>query len=224
MTDGPGLRERKKQQTRRTIAAIATRMFAERGFDQVTVAEIASPAEVSTKTVFNYFPTKEDLVLGGREEVDADLVRIVQSREVGESVLAAVRRHTLAVAERMRAVPPEQRAAFRKVLQSAPTVQARWREMLRQHEDALARLLAEETGATADDVTPGVVASVLGVLGRLAYRDMTGWPDGRRRSPAEIGEAIDRSFELLGRGLAEYGVRKGEPPVPPSRRPPRGTG
>src|SRR5262245_48773831 len=102
MSDDLGLRERKKRRTRRTIAAIATRLFAERGFEHVTVAEIASLAEVSTKTVFNYFPTKEDLVLYGREEIEASLLQAIQRRALGESVLTAARRHTLEQAKRMR--------------------------------------------------------------------------------------------------------------------------
>jgi AcrR family transcriptional regulator len=63
-----GLRERKKRAAREAIAATARRLFAERGFDVVTVAEVAAAANVSEKTVFNYFPTKEDLAFAGREQ------------------------------------------------------------------------------------------------------------------------------------------------------------
>src|SRR4051812_29484183 len=102
-----GLRERKKRETRRLLAELATYMFAEHGFDHVKVSEIAAAANVSEKTVFNYFSTKEDLILDGREEVESELLRTVVSRPPGESILAAVRRHTLAVADRMNALPAE---------------------------------------------------------------------------------------------------------------------
>jgi len=209
MNDVSGLRERKKQQTRHTIAAVAMRLFTERGFDDVTVADIARAANISTKTVFNYFPTKEDLVLHGREAIEADLLQALQSRAAGESILTAARRHTLAMAQQMREVPHEQRAAFRQIMQTAPTVGARWRELQRHHEHAIARLLVADTAAPADDVLPIVVASLLGVISRLAFYDIIGWPDERPRSAATIDKEIDRAFDLLEHGLAGYGVRKG---------------
>src|ERR671925_604506 len=84
-----GLRERKKQQTRQLIAETARRLFTERGFERVTVAEIARAADVSEQTVFNYFPTKEDLVYWRLESFEQDLLAAVRDREPGEPVLAA---------------------------------------------------------------------------------------------------------------------------------------
>ena len=80
MDDEEGLRARKKRETRRLLSEVATRLFAERGFDRVTIAEVAQAANVSEKTVFNYFATKEDLVVDGRREVDADLLRMLRER------------------------------------------------------------------------------------------------------------------------------------------------
>ena len=85
----PGLRERKKQQTRQLILDAATRLFVERGFDGVTVTEIARAAELSEMTVFNYFPTKEDLVFGRMEFFEEQLVAAVQQRPPDESAVAA---------------------------------------------------------------------------------------------------------------------------------------
>src|SRR5882724_2534205 len=127
MTDDLGLRERKKRQTRRSLSEVATRLFAERGFDSVKVSDIAAEANVSEKTVFNYFETKEDLVLEGRAEVEADLLRAVCERGLGEPILEAVRRHALSVAERMNALPAERRNAFRKIVATTPSVHARMR-------------------------------------------------------------------------------------------------
>ncbi|WP_224364647.1 TetR/AcrR family transcriptional regulator [Hyalangium versicolor] len=217
MTQELGLRERKKLEMRRTLAATAMRLFAERGFDAVTVADIAAAVDVSVKTVFNYFPTKEDLVLSNREEIEEDLLRTVRERAPGESVLAAVRWHTLETAARIRAVPPERRVAFHKVMQSSPSVQARFRELLRSREETLARLITEETQEPTDDIAPSIVAGLLGVVGRLAFCDVTGWPDGGRRSPERISEEIHRAFDLLEKGLATYGVRS--PAWEPSGQP-----
>jgi AcrR family transcriptional regulator len=207
MTVDVGLRERKKREMRRLLADIAMHLFAERGFDAVTVADIAAAANVSAKTVFNYFATKEDLVLDGREEIEAELVRAVRERAPDESILAAVRRHTFLVAERMNALPAERRALFLKVVRNSPTVHTRMRQMSLQYEDQLADILAEEATASAGDPTPRVVASLLGMLARLAF-GVPGWPDGRQRSHAEIVAGIGAAFDLFERGLSEYGVRK----------------
>src|SRR3954452_13791250 len=87
----PGLRERKKERTRRHIADTARRLFAERGFERVTVAQIAREAEVSEATVFNYFPTKEDLFYSRLEAFEAELLEAIRHREPRTSVLAAFR-------------------------------------------------------------------------------------------------------------------------------------
>src|SRR3954453_1517249 len=84
-----GLRERKKQQTRELIAETARSLFSERGFEQATVAEIARAANVSTQTVFNYFPTKEDLAYWRLESFEDELMTALRERAPGETVLAA---------------------------------------------------------------------------------------------------------------------------------------
>src|ERR1700687_2783900 len=96
MDPEPGLRERKKQKTRQLIAQTARRLFAERGFDAVPVAEVARAAEVSEATVFNYFPTKEDLVYQGMEAFEAELLASVRDRPADESIVAAFGRFVLA--------------------------------------------------------------------------------------------------------------------------------
>src|SRR3954464_10389540 len=90
-----GLRERKKQQTRELIADTARRLFSERGFERVSVAEIARTADVSEKTVFNYFPTKEDLVYWRLEEFEEQLLDSIRNRRPGESALEGFGRFML---------------------------------------------------------------------------------------------------------------------------------
>src|SRR3954464_11661253 len=95
MSQELGLRERKKQRTRQLIADTARALFAERGFDAVPVAEVARAAEVSEATVFNYFPTKEDLFFSGLEVFEQNLLSAIREREPGESVLDAFARFVL---------------------------------------------------------------------------------------------------------------------------------
>src|SRR5215510_12531407 len=87
-----GLRERKKHQTRQLIFQTAARLFAARGFDAVTVAEVARAANVSEVTVFNYFPTKEDLFFAGMQFFEERLLEAVRERPAGEPVLTAFQR------------------------------------------------------------------------------------------------------------------------------------
>src|SRR3954466_2341805 len=89
-----GRRERKKRATREAIVATAHRLFAERGFDAVTVSEIAAAADVAEKTVFNHFATKADLVFAGREQRLNVLVARIAQRPPGTSVLDVFRATT----------------------------------------------------------------------------------------------------------------------------------
>ena len=91
-----GLRERKKEQTRRLIAETARQLFSERGFEHVTIAEIAEAAEVAVQTVFNYFPTKEDLVYWRLASFEGELLAAVREREPGQSALEAFKTFLLA--------------------------------------------------------------------------------------------------------------------------------
>src|SRR5919205_4244835 len=94
-----GLRARKKRVAREAIAATARRLFAERGYDAVTVAEVAAAADVSEKTVFNHFPTKEDLAFAGREQGIAQFVAAITERAPGSSLLDVFRGLTHTVLE-----------------------------------------------------------------------------------------------------------------------------
>src|SRR6184192_4546639 len=101
MASVPGLRERKKQQTRQQIFDAASRLFEAKGFDRVSVAEIARAADVSEVTVFNYFPTKEDLFYGGMQFFEEQLIEAVRNRPSGESATRAFRRSLLSGADRL---------------------------------------------------------------------------------------------------------------------------
>src|SRR3954471_990283 len=87
-----GLRESKKQETRQLISDHATRLFIAQGFEQTTIAEIATAARVAKKTVTNYFPRKEDLALDHQDAFISSLAEAVASRRAGDSALTALRR------------------------------------------------------------------------------------------------------------------------------------
>ena len=211
-----GLRERKKTQTRQHIAQIAWRLFADHGFDQVTVAHIAREAEVAVATVFNYFPTKEALFFSSLETFEARLLEAVATRPAGEPVLAAFRRFLLAAggllaqADAGDAQALERLRTLNRVIAASPTLQARERHALAATADALAALLAAETNAQPHDPHPQVAANaLLGVQRALvAYT--------RRRvlaDPAPTGLAADvqryaeAAFALLDHGLGDYAPR-----------------
>src|SRR5580658_6725421 len=159
-----GLRERKKLRTRQLISETAVRMFAERGFDAVPVAAVARAAEVSEATVFNYFPTKEDLIYQGMEAFEDELLGAVRDRPTGESIVAAFGRFVLQPRGFL-AAPDEDRARFliavSTMIADSPALQAREREILARYTASLAALIATETAADPDDLRPWVVARAL---------------------------------------------------------------
>src|SRR3954466_13195783 len=118
-----GLRARKKRVARQAIAATARRLFAERGFDAVTVAEVAAAADVSEKTVFNHFPTKEDLAFAGREQGLTRLVAHITERAPGTSVLDVFRALPATVIDGRVARGNEELLAVAKILRHSPTLQ-----------------------------------------------------------------------------------------------------
>src|SRR4029453_10047725 len=155
MTTELGLRERKKQQTRQTIAEAAKRLFLERGFDQVSVAEVARAADVSEQTVFNYFPTKEDLVFERMDTFENELLAAVQDRPEGESALQAFVRFILDRSSTAIADDGKRRIAeLTKLVSASPSLMARERQITAKHTAALTALLAKETDANPEDIEP----------------------------------------------------------------------
>ena len=208
-----GLRERKKQQTRQLIADTAWRLFADRGFDRVTVAEVAREAEVALATVFNYFPTKEDLFYSRLEAFGQRMVEAVASRREGEPALAALRRFLLAsggLVAQVEAGDPEAVERLRtvnRVIADSPALQARERQVIARYADSLAELLAGELGVPPDDVEVRVAANaMIGVHATLLdfTRRRVLADDRLERLAGDLREAGRRAFALLERGLGDY--------------------
>jgi AcrR family transcriptional regulator len=217
MNASPGLRERKKEQTRRLIADTARRLFAERGFDAVTVAEVAREADVAPKTVFNYFPTKEDLFYSRLEAFEEALLAAVRERKPGESVIAAFRGFLLSqggvLAIKAGGGDDEATRQLRtvtRVITESPALLARERQVISRYEEALAALLAEETGVGARAVEPRAVANaLLGVHRALIVYVRERALAGARASEIRRGVRAEarRAFAELERGLGDYAVK-----------------
>jgi AcrR family transcriptional regulator len=205
-----GLRERKKQQTRQLIAEKARRLFDERGFDAVTVAQVAKAADVSEATVFNYFPTKESLFYSQMQAFEEALVNAVRQRPAGESVPSAFRRFIHNGADRL----AEEDAAdailaAARVVGASPALRAREREIVADYTDVLAGLIAQETRARPGDLEPLVVAGALMAAHRAIVSHVRSEVLAGRRGRALAREArtqMKRAFDRLERGLAGYGV------------------
>ena len=217
MDEELGLRERKKHKTRQLIAVTARELFARRGFENVSVAEIARAAEVSETTVFNYFPTKEDLFFQGLEAFEDQLLRAVRDRPPGEGVLQAFGRFIMQPSGLLAADDPasaDALASAARLIASSPALTAREQQILARYERSLAALLAEETGASPGDLIPQVVANTLIGIHRatLDYvrQRVTADPAGQRRLARALQADCQKALDLLAEGLAGYGA--GPPP------------
>jgi AcrR family transcriptional regulator len=141
-----GLRERKKQRTRQLIADTAARLFAERGYEHVAVSDVARAAEVSEPTVYNYFPTKERLVLDRDEEISDHLTQLIKARAPGVSPAGAIRQEALGFLEGIRSIPTDQfRGGLGYLAAISPTVRRLCLEMTDRLADAIAVVLVETT-------------------------------------------------------------------------------
>jgi AcrR family transcriptional regulator len=166
----PGLRARKKQQTRLAISHVATELFIERGFDRVTVAEIADAAGVSVNTIFNYFKTKEDLFFDRAEEVEEAASQVVLTRFPGESAVDALARViAAAIAQGTGIFAARNLKPFLATVEKSPALKARARVLFERAQERLGATLADDVGAPPDDPQPRVVAAqIMGVLGLVA--------------------------------------------------------
>ena len=216
-----GLRERKKLRTRQLIADTAMRMFAERGFDAVPVTAVARAAEVSEATVFNYFPTKEDLVYRGMEAFEGELLAAVRDRPAGETIVAAFGQFVLQ--PRGFLAEPDEDAvryliAVANMIAASPALLARERDILDQYTESLAALIAEGTAAEPGDLRPWVVArALIGIhqsLIQLVRRRVAEGPVNAADVAREVVTRGRQALEQLEQGLAGYGAKPGPGPGP----------
>ncbi|MEU9345409.1 TetR family transcriptional regulator [Streptomyces sp. NPDC048278] len=208
MNQRMGLRETKKERTRETVSATAIRLFLDRGFDQVSITEIAEAAEISRRTLFAYFPTKEDLVLHRFADHESEAARIVRTRAAGRQPLDALREALLdALARRdpntgLNDTP--EIVAFLRMVFDTESLAARLTRYTARGTEALAEAL-RETGA--DPLVARLAAAqVIAVQRQLAVLNHVALAAGESadaRHPEAV-RATHQAFDLLDGGL---GVR-----------------
>jgi AcrR family transcriptional regulator len=163
----PGLRERKKHQVRERISGIATTLFLERGFEAVSVAEIAEAAGVSKMTVFNYFPRKEDLFFDRAPAFGEMITSAVRERSSTHGAPEALRDMWLGLLDQRHALSgmhDNNVAHFYRVVLASPALRARVREAIEEIEALVARLFAE-----AGEVRPEMTAALVVASARVCY-------------------------------------------------------
>jgi AcrR family transcriptional regulator len=196
-----GLRELKKEQTRQLIVDTAWRLFSDRGFDDVTVTEVAREAQVAKATVFNYFPTKEDLFFDEVPAREAALVEAVRNRRPGESVAAALERLQAAGCGRMCS---EGFATFARIIEDSPALQAKELEVMARYTDALASAIQSELGVNELDAK--VAANVLVTVQWQHFRNARAHALAGRNGPAaerKLRAELKRAYRLLEHGLGQ---------------------
>ncbi|WP_067454937.1 TetR family transcriptional regulator [Actinomadura macra] len=201
-TPPPGRRERKKQRTREALVDAAFTLFAEKGFDATTVEEIADAVDVSSRTFFRYFASKEDVALTFQEEQTRAVMAALADRPAHEPIMTALRHTVVEIAgacERGElGFKPERFQCLLSMMADSPTLMAGSLEHAQRKQLLLTQIIAERMGLDpASDLHPHVVAAAA-TCGFQAAADAT------RRHEAAFGslaEAVDQAFAILERGL-----------------------
>ena len=184
-----GLRERKKRRTREHIADTAARLFGERGYEHVAVLDVAAAADVSEQTVYNYFPTKQDLVFDREEDLVDRLTGLIRTRPPGTSPAAAIRDEALDFIEGIRSLPADQtRGGLDYLAAISPTVRRLSLEVTDRLADAIAAAIIETSPGLS-----GELAKVQGVALAWVIQTITD-ESGRRKvagqAPAQIADEL----------------------------------
>ena len=193
-TRAPGLRERKKQHTRETIERAALKLFAERGYDETTLAEIAEAANISPRTIFGYFPSKEDILFCEESGYIEKVKDALRERPAGTTTVDALRDFIASIP------PPDELTLLRKrVVAANPDLQLKLRAHVGLLEGTLEESFAKDLDAVPGDIRPGLVAASM-MAAVAAVRDRleaaAGIPDH-----GESMKIIDEVLEFVRGGL-----------------------
>lgn len=199
-----GLRERKKQRTYRAISEAAIALFLEKGFDKVSVAEVAAAAEISKPTLFRYFPAKEDLALHRFADHEDEAARVViAGRAEGLSPLDALHRHFVAGLARRDPVTglndDAEVLAFHRLLYGTPSLVARLHEYVTRSEQALAAAL-DGPDPLASRLAAGQIVAVLRILAEENWRRIEAGESAEQVFAGAVA-AADLAFEQLRTGI-----------------------
>jgi AcrR family transcriptional regulator len=187
----PGLRERKKQQTRETIARAALRLFAERSYDETTLADIAEAADVAPRTIFAYFESKEDILLGAEGAFLSQLKRRLDERRSDATTVDAIRDFLGSMES-----PDEDARLRKKVIMANPALQAKMRARHAQVEPMLAESIARDLGSEPGDIRPlliaaSMTAALTSVRDRFFEAELACEPIGHEQGMAILDEVLE---------------------------------
>jgi AcrR family transcriptional regulator len=205
----PGLRERKKAETRQRLRAVALRLATERGVEHVTVEDIAAEAEVSTRTFFNYFASKEEALIGPDPSSAGDLTRALAERPAEEAPLESLRQLMLMRAAVVQHSADDVRARMRLV-KSCPALQPVYLATASAFDRLLTEGLAARLGTDPEqDPYPALLVAVSSAVMRTTIVTWLAAPAGR--APEPLDRLVDAAFDQIAAGL----------PAPPRPRAPR---
>ncbi|MFZ0387865.1 MAG: TetR family transcriptional regulator [Solirubrobacteraceae bacterium] len=205
-----GLRDRKRRLTRQTISDAATTMFATRGFDNVTVSEVAARVGVSEKTIYNYFPTKESMVLDTADDALADMARALRERRPDESLTDAVLRALESDMRRFDEVPDELIAflpMFVAMIETTAALRAAWLDLYDRLAEVVREELAVQAGVDPRDPEVGVAGRALVGLVQVALESRVRWIQEGLRGEAlrsAVSSDVNRAARLLETGLWSF--------------------
>jgi AcrR family transcriptional regulator len=191
-----GLRERKKRETGARLRSVALRLATERGVDQVTVEDIAAEADVSTRTFFNYFSSKEEALVGPDPSSATDLAQALADRPTDEPPLESLRHLML-----MRAAVISERVddirARMELVKSCPALQPRYFAIAATFDRVLAEGIAARSGTDPDlDPYPALLAAVASTAMRTTIVTWLASPGAR-----PLAELLDEAFDQIAAGL-----------------------
>ncbi len=209
---GEGLRERKKRLTRQRISDVATTLFLVRGFEHVTVSEIARIVGVSEKTVFNYFPTKESLVFDRADEGVERLAAALRERDAGESPTKAMLRALSEEPEELEELPDAIHMfmpLFSEMVAATPALNAAWLALHARLVEVATQALAEHAEVDPRDPEPMIAARAIVGLLEVEYASRIRHIEAGLRGAelrAAVNDDLERAARMLDTGLWSFGL------------------
>ena len=213
-----GLRERKKRLMRQLISDTATEMFLARGFDEVRVSEVAAACDISEKTIYNYFPTKESLLLD-REEPAAENIRVALGPDAEhaspiDAVVAVLEMETSQLLGGLDSkfgdkTDLTQIRRFADLIESTPSLRAAQRDMVDRLVQVAAEAMAARAGVNPEDPEPQIAAHALLGLWRIQFQAMERYSDGTRTAREVCKAVMDdvrRAARLIDTGVWSFGI------------------
>jgi AcrR family transcriptional regulator len=193
-------RERKKQRTRELIVERAMALFDERGFEHVTIAEIAAAADIAPRTFFSYFPSKEDVVFHDFDVIFDSIKQRIDERPEGESTMDALRAFVVGIVQQMDHQDPAEQCR-RRVISSSPSLQQHDRELVGRIEHVIADGLARDLGVEPGSLRARVVAAAAaaGLTELESYFDKDNLPDDPMATFDEVFTFVRGGVEALQR-------------------------